>query len=66
MANGKPACIQPVCTRILICNNRMNTKDVPEDWKKDNTTLVLTKTRWANPHNYRAVSMTSIPGKIIE
>ena len=66
LVNGKPACIQLLCTRMLISNNPKNTKDIPEDWKKDNTMPELKKTKRATPHNYRAVSMTSIPGKIIE
>lgn len=66
LVSGKPARIQLVCTRILIYNNPMNTKDIPEGWKKDNTMPVFKKTKRVNPHNYRVVSMTLIPGKIIE
>lgn len=66
LVSGKPARIQLVCTRISIYNNPMNTKDIPEGWKKDNTMPVFKKTKWVNPHNYRVVSMTLIPGKIIE
>lgn len=41
LVSGRPACIQLVCTRMLICSSPMNTKDIPEDWKKDNTMPVL-------------------------
>lgn len=63
LVSGKPAHTQLVCTRMLICNSPMNTKDIPEDWKKDNTMPVLKKTKQANPHNYRAVNS---PKKTIE
>lgn len=63
---GNLADIQLVCTRMLIWNNPMNTEDIPENWKKDNTVPVLKKTKWANPRNYRAVIIVSIQGNIIE
>lgn len=44
LVSGKPARIQLVCTRMLICCNLINTKDIPKDWKKDNTMPELKKT----------------------
>ncbi|KFP33881.1 RNA-directed DNA polymerase from mobile element jockey, partial [Colius striatus] len=39
---------------------------VPEDWRKANVTPVCKKGRKDNPGNYRPVSLTSIPGKVME
>jgi len=38
---------------------------VPEDWRKANVTLVLEKGK-KDPGTYRPVSLTSIPGKMME
>ncbi|GAB0186967.1 mitochondrial enolase superfamily member 1 [Grus japonensis] len=42
------------------------TGEVPEDWKKANVTGVFKKGKKQNPGNYRPVSLTSIPGKVME
>ncbi|KFV77161.1 hypothetical protein N308_00735, partial [Struthio camelus australis] len=38
----------------------------PEDWKKANVTPVFQKGKKEEPGNYRLVSLTSIPGKVME
>jgi len=41
-------------------------REVPEDWRKANVTPVFKKGKKEDPGNYRAVSLTSIPGKVME
>jgi len=39
---------------------------VSEDWRKANVTPVFKKGKEEDPGNYRPVSLTSIPGKVME
>ncbi|KFV84297.1 RNA-directed DNA polymerase from mobile element jockey, partial [Struthio camelus australis] len=39
---------------------------VPEDWKKANVTLIFQKGKKEDPGNYRMVSLTSVPRKVME
>jgi len=41
-------------------------EEVPEDWRKASVTLVFKKGKKEDPGNYRPVSLTSIPGKVME
>ncbi|PKU47313.1 rna-directed dna polymerase from mobile element jockey- hypothetical protein [Limosa lapponica baueri] len=39
--------------------------DVPEDWKKANVTPIYKKGLKGDPGNYRHISPTSVPGKVV-
>ena len=49
-----------------IFNKSMTTGQVPSDWKLANVTPIFKKGSKSNPENYRPVSLTSVPCKLME
>ncbi|GAB0187551.1 mitochondrial enolase superfamily member 1 [Grus japonensis] len=50
----------------IIFERSWRTGEVPEDWRKANVTLVFKKDKKEDLGNYRPVSLTSIPGKVMK
>ncbi|KFQ34998.1 hypothetical protein N332_05069, partial [Mesitornis unicolor] len=50
----------------IIFGKSWATGKVPEGWRKANITSVFKKGKKEDPGNYRLVSLTSIPGKVME
>ncbi|KFV83481.1 RNA-directed DNA polymerase from mobile element jockey, partial [Struthio camelus australis] len=50
----------------IIFERSWQSGEVPEDWKKASVTPVFQKGKKEEPGNYRPVSLTSIPGKVME
>ena len=50
----------------ILFNRSMHSGQVPQDWKEANVTPIFKKGSKNNPSNYRPVSLTSIPCKLME
>jgi len=50
----------------IICQQSWLTGEVPDDWRIANVTPIYKKGQKQDPRNYRPVSLTSVPGKIME
>jgi len=50
----------------IVSERSWRTGEVPEDWRKTNVTPIFKKGKKEDTGNYRPVSLTSIPGKVLE
>jgi len=50
----------------IIFERSWRTGEMPEDWRKANVIPIFKKGKKEDPGNYRPVSLTSIPGKVME
>jgi len=50
----------------IICQQSCPTGEVPDDWRITSVTPIYKKSWKEDPGNYRPVSLTLVPGKIME
>jgi len=50
----------------IIFERSWRTGEVPKDWRESNVTPIFKKDKKEDPGNYRLVSLTSIPGKVMK
>ncbi|GAB0189194.1 mitochondrial enolase superfamily member 1 [Grus japonensis] len=61
-----PSFVRASSVQYIYQYKQERTGEVPEDWRKASVTPVFKKGKKEDPGNYRPVSLTSIPGKVME
>ena len=51
---------------VLIFKKSVEEGSIPDIWKKANVTAIFKKRDRKRAENYRPISLTSVPGKILE
>ena len=57
-------CIAPILTKIY--QSSLDTGEIPQDWRDANVCPIFKKGNQYDPANYRPVSLTSVPCKLLE
>ncbi|KAJ7424316.1 hypothetical protein BTVI_07024 [Pitangus sulphuratus] len=55
-----------VVTKALLMNFEWESREVPADWKLANVVQAFKKGQKEDPRSYRPVSLTAVPGKVME
>lgn len=50
----------------IIFEKSLRLGDIPEDWRKANVIPIYKKSLKDDPGNFRPISLTSVPGKVME
>ncbi|KAJ7415252.1 RNA-directed DNA polymerase from mobile element jockey [Pitangus sulphuratus] len=50
----------------MIFEQSQESREVPADWKLPNVVPIFKKDKKQNPGNYRPISLTSVPSKVLE
>ncbi|KAK7485512.1 hypothetical protein BaRGS_00023200, partial [Batillaria attramentaria] len=66
--NISPRCTEGTGNRTSPCTHQssLSTGYIPSDWRDANVIPIFKKGEHHDPSNYRSVSLTSVPGKVLE